>query len=479
MRDPQDQLRAYGEMLEDVAPQIPTAELTTTSSILRNSGRRVSRSRVWIGLAAAAVTALVVGLIPWLADRQPAPIAATTTTVSSATTTLGAPTTTLGSSTTTATGVTSTTLPEACLETPPITPVFDQVQAGTWARVELDEGFHGGEDFSFTRDMAAGASAVVVSGQTGDSESIWVSTDPSGLGWSLLDGALGAGDIRVGSITAYGDGFVAVGTEDDARAAVWVSADGTEWRRIPDQPSFSDVPWIWMQAVASNNDQLVAVGKHEADGHLRAAAWTSTDGETWTRLDGPFHGDPAHLQQQMEGVITTANGYIAFGWEAENWSGIRAAIWTSEDGTTWTRATICGTIRHGDPGEWGIRNIAAVGDRLVAISGEGRVHISNNGNIWHTYELDQEHLTDVRPGDIVATDFGFIMVGTRNGSDNRNQTAAMFISADGINWTEETPNTALGTSIRRLAATGDDTIIGIGFQSEPAGMGLAAIWTRQ
>jgi hypothetical protein len=107
-----------------------------------------------------------------------------------------------------------------------------------------------------------------------------------------------------------------------------------------------------MLGVASNGNDLVAVGKEDKDGEHRALVWTSADGETWLRTaTGPFAGDYIDMQQQMGGVVWTGSIFVAYGWDARNFNGFGAAFWTSQEGATWERATVDGSIGHSDPGD--------------------------------------------------------------------------------------------------------------------------------
>ena len=79
-----------------------------------------------------------------------------------------------------------------------------------------------------------------------------------------------------------------------------------------------------MLAVAAGGPGFVAVGTG-ADG---AAAWTSTDGLTWTAVaDGPDLKGAT-----MDAVTTTSNGFEAAGYDSDG-----ARLWSSTDGSTWSR----------------------------------------------------------------------------------------------------------------------------------------------
>ena len=76
------------------------------------------------------------------------------------------------------------------------------------------------------------------------------------------------------SVTAGGPGLVAVGWGfadfDDDDAAVWTSADGLTWSRVPyDDSALGGEGFQSMTSVTTGGPSLVAVGLEEG----RAAVW--------------------------------------------------------------------------------------------------------------------------------------------------------------------------------------------------------------
>lgn len=101
---------------------------------------------------------------------------------------------------------------------------------------------------------------------------MWTSAD--GSTWARVphDEALfgGENDQEMFGVIAAGPGLVAVGVDDDA-PAVWLSADGTNWRRIGDAGAFGGVGEQEMYGVVVAASRLIAVGR---DG-VNAAVWVS------------------------------------------------------------------------------------------------------------------------------------------------------------------------------------------------------------
>jgi hypothetical protein len=185
---------------------------------------------------------------------------------------------------------------------------------------------------------------------------------------------------------ARGDaGYVAVGASGvgsmESKGAVWSSADGLTWERLPDAAVFARAS---LHAVAAHDGILVATG-YASDppggGNLfaRPSAWTSSDGETWERLEviDRTLPQPDGAIGALEGalmlfVVHTDGGWLSAGTaltaEAES---VRfdIAIWTSRDGRNWQR------VPHG-PGfvagtasslEFGASSLAVAGDRVVVV----------------------------------------------------------------------------------------------------------------
>ncbi len=121
------------------------------------------------------------------------------------------------------------------------------------------------------------------------------------------------------------------------RAAVWLSADGRSWKRVPYQESFEE--GVMSSMVALPSGRLVAVG---------ASAWTSDDGgRSWEAHPETF-GDAG----AQGGVAIGPDGLVAVGDLFEEMQGV---VWTSVDGSKWQRETppaLAGvtptaTLKHG------------------------------------------------------------------------------------------------------------------------------------
>ena len=147
----------------------------------------------------------------------------------------------------------------------------------------------------------------------------------------------GVGNQFIFSVTAYGDGFVAVG--EDLRfdgpvdGAIWTSPDGMGWTRL--DVTRNDLANAEVDLVATNGTNLVALGGTRAgdasDEGRDRVLWLSEDGASWRRVSGAAL--PPFGSVFVNGLAGGPAGYVAWGID-----GTTAAIFHSPDGATWTRS---------------------------------------------------------------------------------------------------------------------------------------------
>jgi hypothetical protein len=281
-----------------------------------------------------------------------------------------------------------------------------------------------------------GLIAVGYDGPTGDLDAaVWTSSD--GINWIRVphDEAVfgGTGFQMMLNVVVGGPGLVAVGT-DTHDAAVWTSSDGIDWTRVAhDEAVFGGEREQWMWELVSGGPGLVAVGSDESGGDADAAVWTSSDGTSWTRVSHDeeiFGGENAQL---MEGITVGGPGLVAVGWD-ESGDDIDAAVWTSSDGISWTRVPDQAAL--GGEGEQSMFGVIAGGPGLVAVgwdeSGEGdaAVWTSTDGSSWSRVPTD-----GVLGGDgdqimwtVAVGGPGLVAVGGDQSGDDRN--AAVWTTGD-------------------------------------------------
>lgn len=152
-------------------------------------------------------------------------------------------------------------------------------------------------------------------------------------------------------------------------AAVWVSADGQHWERLPDEASLQ---LSWMNAVTERDGLLVAVGSRRADEETDTpAVWRSSDGRRWDGVQ--LSSSPGSIQD----VAAGPKGFVAVGISSG-----AATAWLSPDGSTWTQenfdqaggavATRVAVNRYGFVAI-GTSTVAAYGPQLVWFAPVGGV----------------------------------------------------------------------------------------------------------
>ena len=179
----------------------------------------------------------------------------------------------------------------------------------------------GGDGFQTMFAVASTGSGLVAVGADrsgGDADAaIWNS--PDGITWSRVphdEAALGGeSDQFVNDVTVGGPGLVAVGHEGplfaDTDAAVWTSPDGITWSRAPhDEAVFGGENDQSMTSITAGGPGLVAVGRDSSGDDSDAAVWTSADGITWSRVP---HGEAVFGGENDQGMNSVTAGGLGLG----------------------------------------------------------------------------------------------------------------------------------------------------------------------
>lgn len=226
--------------------------------------------------------------------------------------------------------------------------VVTSADGNTWQAVDGDEAFRPGRRPLSTNAAAAGPGGYVIVGEEGSSAAAWFSAD-----LRTWERAKGAGDedlesdggMSMLSVTAAGNGFVAVGSLNDpnadggspVRPALWTSADGRTWSlQRPELPQgFRDGR---LTHVRANGNTLVAFGAGTGSNGQTPLAYASADGgRTWEPVALPTGDKPA----APTAVTATDNGFAAT--IANGRPGTAdVALWTSRDGKAWRAETVEG-----------------------------------------------------------------------------------------------------------------------------------------
>ncbi|MBU1494054.1 MAG: hypothetical protein KJ956_08815 [Actinobacteria bacterium] len=295
------------------------------------------------------------------------------------------------------------------------------------------------------------------------------------------------------SVVALDARLVAVGTDllnGDADAAVWVSSDGLTWSRVPhDEVTFGGDGWQSMHAVAAFDGGVVAVGEDRgSDGGHIGAVWVSTDGVSWRRVrdESAFKGSQG---QTIYDLVAHGSRIVAVGVDIPRTEGGQAlqgdlggaAVWISDDGSTWTRIApdqfAADTTRL-------IHAVASRGTAVVAV-GFGQtlttvnpaVWISTEGLSWRSVESEvlQSPVAESMTA-LTATSSGFVAMGS-SGID-----VAVWTTANGTDWERVAldPNVFGGTLQDHLTVTSVEAfgrgLVAVGHVSTDNDLEDAVVW---
>jgi len=342
--------------------------------------------------------------------------------------------------------------PEGTIEGPMYGTIWTSADGLAWTAVGLDPILEvgagrptSGPEPGFS-EVAYGPGGFVVLGHEMTDQGIRVGIwrSETGEAWervhvpqAVFDGG------RPAAVTAGGPGYVIVGgwLDPDAprdgvappRAAVWTSPDGDAWIRVRDQDGFAVGGYIdtgetpdagGMLDVTPTEAGLVAVGRTCKGVNLmedpmglvsscRPLIWTSENGTKWTRVDPDLPAHPGNVS-----FIAAAGARIAA--VGGGWSDDPAVRYTlrSGDGTTWRWDE--------DSASSPFEGIVAIRGTLMATSHEtGQVGLwaSTTGATW-TAVADVPSMSkgpSVRESDVVALDDRVVIVGWREGEEDSAQ----------------------------------------------------------
>jgi hypothetical protein len=267
-------------------------------------------------------------------------------------------------------------------------------------------------EVSLTHVVAFGASVFAAGGSCTQGidlpddcgAAIFASDD--GLHWTMAahdefldcsDGIVEDCAMYATDITTDGTTLIALIEEphfENQRAMPWVSTDGFEWERA----TGLEEPTLRFRKVVPTDSGFTGVGtRWETDGENwweSFVVWDSPDGRPWTAIPQP--NVPTGEDHFLWYVKKWAGGLVTFGEVCSlDWKDCTFVMWTSSDGTQWTRSPIPSELGNNGFGE-AIR----VGDLLV-FSGEKTSETDSDKSTplltvtadltnWDIYELDAE-----------------------------------------------------------------------------------------
>lgn len=311
--------------------------------------------------------------------------------------------------------------------------------------------------------LGAGLVALVSDGSApvyGEvSVSTWNTTD--GSTWSRLSepGAIADAGRSISIAAACPDGrggLIAGGTTAIGsvqmlapKAGIWHSVDGRTWTLATVERAVGSS----VMGVAARPGTMVAVGlvQPSFDPVTRAVAWYSSDGSTWKAATVSDANGTS-----LVAVAALGDKFIAFGD-----SGFGNAVWTSADGSAWTR--VASLADRFAPGR-----LVTFGDRIVAVadpSGKPASLMSKDGLTWNQGTLPVgESDSNGSVDDVVVLDGRLVAIGGWSLSRTPEESpkpsyALLWVSDDGVTWRPLASGSGLTGSAGGAAVLGDRIIV--------------------
>jgi hypothetical protein len=143
-----------------------------------------------------------------------------------------------------------------------------------------------------------------------------------------------AGPFAATAAGRLGNSLYVVG-QAGPQAVAWFSPDSATWQRPQALDASPQLATEQVRATCGAGNSAVVVGSSAETGQgALPAAWSSTDGSIWT--SATFQpGPPNGSYSQVDGCLSTGNGFIAYGGSTGNGQSEQPVLWGSADGATW------------------------------------------------------------------------------------------------------------------------------------------------
>ena len=228
-----------------------------------------------------------------------------------------------------------------------------------------------------------------------------------------------------------------------------------------------------MNTVVAFGERLIAAG----ESGQQAAVWMSADGLTWTRLAG--ESDLAVANGVINDLVVAGPGLVAVGAAGTEEGFIDAAVWTSPDGLEWSRVPHDPDV-FGGPWIGGMSAVAAGPAGLVAGGyaqpySQAAVWASADGLEWSLLPQDDplfgSSTSYASVADVTAFGGGFAAVGYVEDGEIRG--AAVWVSPDGFVWSRTVLPAGPGVSLSGVTALAG-SLLAVGVDGVAA---TAAVWS--
>jgi serine/threonine protein kinase len=237
---------------------------------------------------------------------------------------------------------------------------------------------------------------------------------------------------RIDRIVASGSTMVTTGSQTTGSAVrqqFFVSTDaGQTWRLAPVQLPGGGQPPLGHEAVriAGGQRGWMAFGDN--------AIWTSQDGQSWT-LARTRGITPRQSGDTINVVTNTPDGFLAAGYESTS-AGSQAVTWTSRDGVSWQRLTAAqlGLQEPGGTTPQGIDFAVSHGNATVITDRGAGVWLSTDGGAhWTPVTIPVDHGAQNAISGVSFDGAGLIAVRPGRTASGASDGVAYF-SQDGRTW---------------------------------------------
>lgn len=304
----------------------------------------------------------------------------------------------------------------------------------------------------------SGSATVPAAEPTPSPVTTWQSVELSGL------------EGRIAAIAPWEGGFISLsGPNEDCRT-IAVSIDGFEWVRVG-QLDMASSPCS-LAALAEISGQVVAIIARAEPEPTTPVVWISGDGSTWHQVSdsetGFAPGDALTQAVGFEGAL------VGIGRDADG-----SVIWSSVDGRSWMRQPLAASS-----GPAAVMGITTDGDTMVVV---GRDWESNRATAW-TSSDGAAWNQQIIPTSCAASSLavvahgpsGFVAVGPCQMGPGAALRAGVWISADGVTWSEvkDLDMALLGYATSVAGGPNGYLIAGWTVEQEPAdGSSADTVWT--
>jgi hypothetical protein len=225
----------------------------------------------------------------------------------------------------------------------------------------------------------------------------------------------GSEAVNVGRLEAGPKGFIIAGNRVTGGAA-WLSNDATEFRIVENSPGLASDPKLDTQAqdgyVGDSGYVMVGGGLPKGQIDHDPFAWTSPDGDHWTRVTLPRDSQ----YEDMQRVDKVGDNVVAVGLHGDTFGS-----WFSANGAQWQAG---GRFGSGLSSLADVRSMTVAGNTALVAAQDGTKYgvyaSTDGGQIWRTATMPPgAHPSGSEKGLALAAGSGEIVAAGDDGTNGR------------------------------------------------------------